>query len=52
MRVKIDNLQLCEDCMSLHETGDATALDYHYGPSDAKRRLKGAVQFRSTPRTI
>lgn len=33
-------LWVCEDCMILEETGDATSFDYHYSESEARQRLK------------
>ena len=33
-------LWICEDCMVLEETGDATGFDYHYSEPEASQRLK------------
>lgn len=33
-------LWMCQDCMLLEETGDATFLDYHLTPRQADARLK------------
>jgi hypothetical protein len=33
-------LWVCQDCMVLEETGDATGFDYHYQEPEASQRLK------------
>lgn len=40
MKVIQRDIWLCTDCVVVHETGDASSLDYHYTPREAERKLK------------
>lgn len=40
MRVVRDDLWLCDDCLMVAVNGDASSLDYHYGPEEAAAKLR------------
>lgn len=44
-------INVCEDCMLIEETGDATSFDYHYTEPESTRRLtrceEGWAAFRA-----
>jgi len=35
--MEIQKYSVCVDCYTIEATGDATGLDYHYGPASEKR---------------
>lgn len=39
MRIVQDDLWLCVECMTIAVNGDASGLDYSYGPEEAAARL-------------